>query len=227
MFSFSDVGAGASASMPVQGDFKLPAGAPVFSRGGQSGLWRVVSGVVRLDQRGTDSAMLVSLALPGDLIGYETLLGNAHSFDASVLVPAVLRPVTAANAAESQSLTIEALLQQPQRSHDMARIRTGSVQSRVGELLRLLGYTPLPGFLQGNTSIDPDALRSQLPALRELAEVVDAKPETVCRALAVLLPPRTRKGGPKRWAEKAQLAATQALNEMGQAMSAQAQGVAA
>lgn len=199
----------------------------MFERGGQSGLWRVVTGVVRLDQRGTDSAMLVSIALPGDLIGYETLLGNAHSFDASVLVPAVLRPVTAATPAERQSLTIEALLQQPQRSHDMARIRTGSVQSRVGELLRVLGYMPLPGFLHTNTPIDPDALRSKLPALRELAEVVDAKPETVCRALAVLLPPRTRKGGPKRWAEKAQQAATQALCDMGQAMAGHPPGAAA
>jgi hypothetical protein len=35
-----------------------------------------------------------------------------------------------------------------------------------------------------------------LPALREVALLVDAKTETVCRALAQLLPPRSRKRGP-------------------------------
>jgi DNA-binding transcriptional regulator YhcF (GntR family) len=38
------------------------------------------------------------------------------------------------------------------------------------------------------------AQRSQLPPLRELAHAVDAKVETVCRALGALMPPR-------RWQE--------------------------
>jgi hypothetical protein len=33
---------------------------------------------------------------------------------------------------------MEALLQQPQRSHDMARLRTGPVAERLDQLLRLL-----------------------------------------------------------------------------------------
>ena len=45
----------------------------------------------------------------------------------------------------------------------------------------------------------------------ELAEVVDAKPETVCRALAQLLPPRTRKGGPPRGWRQVAAAAVQAI----------------
>ncbi|HEX5784345.1 cyclic nucleotide-binding domain-containing protein [Hydrogenophaga soli] len=187
--------AAASASSPAD-DVFLAGGATLFQRGGQDGLWRVSGGVIRLDQRGKDTSVLVSVALPGDLIGYETLLGQAHSFDATVLVPARLRRLTPRTDAERQALMVEALLLQPQRSHDMARMRTGPVLARVGEMLRLLGFMPAPGFLN-HAGLDPDALRSSLPPLRELAEVVDAKPETVCRALAQLLPPRTRKGGPK------------------------------
>jgi hypothetical protein len=82
------------------------------------------------------------------------------------------------------------------RSHDMATLRTGSVLSRLASLLRLMG---LPW--QGAHVVDEaraDALRAALPALRELAQMVDAKSETVCRTLAQLLPPRSRKSGPVR-----------------------------
>jgi hypothetical protein len=183
-------------------------------------LWRVVSGVVRLDQRGTDTTVLVSLAMPGDLIGYETLLGGTHSFDASALVPAVLQAIAPKTQAERNALMVEALLQQPQRSHDMARIRTGPVVARVATLLRLLGHLPPPDFLSGDDTVDADAVRNQLPTLRELAGVVDAKHETVCRVLAQLLPPRSRKGGPRRWTEKAQQAASQMLSDVGQVLNA-------
>lgn len=206
---------GVSDPLPSAGEKCWMAGTCVFERGSASGLWRVVSGVVRLDQRGTDTTVLVSLAMPGDLIGYETLLGSAHSFDASVLVPATLQAIAPTTQAERHALMVEALLQQPQRSHDMARIRTGPVLARVGTLLRLLGHVPPPDFLIRDDGIDADAVRRQLPALRELAEVVDAKPETVCRALAQLLPPRSRKSGPRRWTEKAQQAASQVLSDMG------------
>lgn len=182
----------------------LHAGEVLFERGSAQGVWRVVSGVIRLDQPHSGRRMLVQLALPGDLVGFEALLGRAHSFEASALVGAVLQPLKPGDAAQRQAWVVEALLQQPERSHDMARMRTGAVADRLAELLRLLGAMPLPGFVQ-SSAIDPDALRNRLPPLRELAEVVDAKPETVCRALAQLLPPRTRKGGPKPAARRVSL----------------------
>lgn len=178
-----------------------------LGQGGEThGPWRVVSGVIRLDRRSSAGSVLVMLALPGDLLGAEALLGATQAFDAAALTPAVLAPVAAQTPAERQACLVEALLQQPQRNHDMARLRTGSVPSRLCELLRLLGATPLPSVLDLPTP-DADAIRAGLPPLRDLAEVVDAKTETVCRALSQLLPPRSRRGGPRRWQEQASAAA--------------------
>jgi hypothetical protein len=180
----------------------LEAGAPLFAAQEQGGLWRVVSGLVRLDQVGPSGAVLVMLAQAGDLLGFESLCGEPYQLSASAFNDVVLQPLTPVDAAQRQQWLIEAVLQQPQRSHDMARVRTGQVAARLGELLRLLGHAPLPGFARSQP-LDADAVRNSLPPLRVLAEVVDAKSETVCRALAQLLPPRSRKSGPRTWSAAA------------------------
>jgi hypothetical protein len=178
----------------------LAAGAPLFAAKAQGGLWRVVSGLVRLDQVGPSGPVLVMLAQAGDLLGFESLCGEPYQLNASAFNEVVLQPLTPVDAAQRQQWLIEAVLQQPQRSHDMARVRTGQVATRLGELLRLLGHAPLPGFARSQPlDADADAVRNSLPPLRVLAEVVDAKSETVCRALAQLLPPRSRKSGPRTW----------------------------
>lgn len=176
----------------------LAAGEPLFAAQAQGGLWRVVSGLVRLDQVGPSGTVLVMLAQAGDLLGFESLCGEPYQLSASAFNEAVLQPLTPVDEAQRQQWLIEAVLQQPQRSHDMARVRTGQVAARLGELLRLLGHAPLPGFARSQP-LDADAVRNSLPPLRVLAEVVDAKTETVCRALAQLLPPRTKKSGPRTW----------------------------
>lgn len=176
----------------------LEAGAPLFAAKEQGGLWRVVSGLVRLDQVGPSGAVLVMLAQAGDLLGFESLCDEPYQLSASAFNDVVLQPLTPANATQRQQWLIEAVLQQPQRSHDMARVRTGQVAARLGELLRLLGHATLPSSARSQP-LDADAVRNSLPPLRVLAEVVDAKSETVCRALAQLLPPRSRKSGPRTW----------------------------
>jgi hypothetical protein len=195
------------------GDLKvtrIAAGQCMGETGEQGGLWRVLSGVVRLDRAGKEGPVLVMLAQPSDLLGVESLCGQTAPFSANALTDVVLAPVFPSSEQERQQLLIEAVLQHPQRSHDMARLRTGPVLTRVGELLRVLGHTPVPGFAR-TEALDADAVRDSLPALRALAEVVDAKPETVCRALAQLLPPRTRKGGPPRGWRQVAAAAMQAI----------------
>lgn len=194
------VGAGdpvcADAPTGTRAGLLLAPGDVLYHQGARDGLWRVRSGVIRLDQRGRDQSVLVTVALPGDLVGYETLLGQGHSFTASALLSATVRPVTPKDDAQRQSLIVEALLQQPERSHDMARIRTGSVASRLTAALSLMGIMP-QGGLTTLSETDGDRLRQRLPTLRELSELVDANPETICRALATLLPPRSRKSGPR------------------------------
>lgn len=199
-----DVSTSATPAPPVR--LALAQGHTLFQAGQQGGLWRVVSGVVRLDQAEDHSRVLVMLAQAGDVLGFETLCGQAFQLQASALTDVVLQPMRPpCNETERQQWLMEALLQQPQRSHDMARLRTGPVAERLDQLLRLLlgveRRVSLSDWVQSQP-LDADALRESLPPLRVLAEVVDAKHETVCRALALLLPPRTRKSGPKppsRW----------------------------
>lgn len=201
-------------------------GEPVFQAGHAATLWRVQTGVLRLDQHADGSAQLVMLALPGDLVGTEALCGEAYAHHAQALSDVVLVPVAATDATALQKLMVETILQQPQRSHDMARVRTGSVGSRLTALLAVLGHRVPSAFTPARDELDGDAIRNSLPPLRVLAEVVDAKPETVCRALAQLLPPRARKSGPRRWT-RASEAAAHAMAWVGATAGSKLDGAAA
>lgn len=177
-------------------------GASLIFQAGQTGsIWRIVRGVVRLDRQGGPLRLPVQLALPGDLIGVEALCGQPYQFSAEAvtaceLVEIGLQPQGAKGNAQRENLLREALLQQQRRCHDMATLRTGSVLQRLAHLLGLLGL-PWQGA-QPVAGGQADAIRQALPTLREVAELVDANSETVCRVLAQLLPPRSRKGGPAR-----------------------------
>ncbi len=176
---------------------RLAAGqAPIFQAGQTGPVWRVIQGVVRLDRQGGPVRLPVQLALPGDLIGVEALCDQPYRFSAEPITDcAIARVEPPAGPAQLQrdALLREVLLQQQQRCHDMATLRTGSVRQRLAHLLHLLG---LPW--QGAPGPQADAVRQALPTLRAVAELVDAQTETVCRALAQLLPPRSRKSGPPR-----------------------------
>lgn len=184
-------------SNPVEQPVHLCAGqAPLFKAGDTGALWRVLEGTVRLDRESGPSRLPVLIALPGDLVGIESLCDQPYQFTATAFTDCRLEPVPVTDEAARQALLQQALFQQQMRTHDMATLRTGNVLSRLACLLKLLG---LPW--QGAQAVDEaraDTLRSALPALRELAQMVDAKAETVCRGLAQLLPPRRRKSGPVR-----------------------------
>ncbi|HMN93579.1 MAG TPA: hypothetical protein PKC60_10150 [Hydrogenophaga sp.] len=168
----------------------------IFKSGEYGPLWRVTEGAVRLDRESGPQRLPVQLALPGDLVGLESLCDLPYQFTATAFQECRLERVPVADPAHRQALLRQALLQQQERSHDMATLRTGSVVQRVVHLLQLLG---LPWQnLTALAGAQADAVRARLPALRELALMIDAKHETVCRALAQLLPPRSRKGGPPR-----------------------------
>lgn len=168
-----------------------------WSPGDRGPLWRVSYGVLRLDRPAhgdADVRSLVQLALPGDLVGLEALCVEPYRLGASALTPAQLEPVETGSVQERESWLQAAVMQLQRRSLDMTALRTGPVPQRVAQLLRLLGHENHLGLL-GSTA-QADAIRTTLPRLRELAEVVDAKSETVCRALTKLLPSRVGKRGP-------------------------------
>lgn len=178
--------------LSISGPLRVNAGHPFIYQAGESGgVWRVRRGVVRLDSGSGATRLPVQLALPGDLIGVEALCEQPYQCSAEALTDCELEPVDLGG---REGLLREVLLQQQRRSLDMATLRAGSVLQRLSHLLRLLG---LPW--QGAHSVagsQADAVRQALPTLREVAELVDARAETVCRTLAQLLPPRSRKSGP-------------------------------
>jgi hypothetical protein len=193
VFSFVVPSHGAAAAVVAPAEQVCHPQQTVFLTGETGPVWRVVQGLVRLDRHSGPVCQPVQLALPGDLIGTEALCGQPYQLSASAFTHCQLVPVRA-SVSTQQHLLQQALLQHLQRSQDMAQLRTGSVLQRLAHLLALLGLNV--SALGQTQPHEADALRQALPALRELALLVDAKTETVCRALAQLLPPRSRKGGP-------------------------------
>jgi hypothetical protein len=175
----------------------------VFLAGESGPVWRVVEGIVRIDRVSGQSHQPVQLALPGDLIGTEALCGQAYQFSAVAFTPCKLEAVRPEPKASAAGLLQQALLQQMTRSLDMAHLRSGTVVQRLGHLLSLL-----PSPLLANE-------RPALPALREVALLVDAKTETVCRVLGQLLPGRGRpmsSPSPLAWAKSPPLSNAWAAN---------------
>ncbi|WP_310568287.1 hypothetical protein [Hydrogenophaga sp.] len=180
----------------------------IFLAGESGPVWRVVAGVVRLDHDHGPIRQPVQLALPGDLIGTEALCGQPYQLSASAFTDCRLEPVRPAADTPPAPLLQQALLQQLGRSQDMALLRTGSVLQRLTHLLGLMGLDR--AVREAGRLGQADAVRQALPTLREVALLVDAKTETVCRVLAQLLPPRSRKSGPTRPATPALVATVRA-----------------
>lgn len=197
----------------------------IFLAGESGPVWRVVEGFVRLDRDSGPIRQPVQLALPGDLIGTEALCGRPYQLSASAFTPCRLEPVRPGSQNTPDALLQQALLQQLGRSQDMAQLRTGSVLQRLTHLLGLMGLDR--GVHEADRVVPADAVRRSLPTLREMALLVDAKTETVCRALAQLLPPRSRKGGPVRSAARAWPVASQGRLVTAWAANAEPLGVAA
>jgi CRP-like cAMP-binding protein len=172
-------------------------GTPLLEQGEWGALWRVRRGVVRLDRYQGSTQQLVQLAVEHDLIGIETLFGQPYTLSATAFTDCELETVAVPDEFTRTDLMREALLQQQRRSQDMASVRTGAVGQRIAHLLCLLGVScQVLEVRSPQARQQLAAQRSQLPPLRELAHAVDAKVETVCRALGALMPSR-------RWQERA------------------------
>ena len=131
-------------------------------------VWRLVKGCMRLDRSIGSRTQLVHLALPGDWLGLDVLCGGEYQLQAQALTDCVLE--RAYVDAVNPQLWSKAWLQQQQRLVLMTQLRTGRVAKRLMVLLDLL-----------NQSMNSTTFA--LPTLREMAEVIDATTETVCRSM--------------------------------------------
>ncbi len=167
-------------------------------------VWRVLTGVLRLERHSQDGQMLVQLALPGDLIGVEALCAQPHAYSATALVKAQVEPVTITGEHGHDATMAKGFLQQQRQTLDMLLLRSGPIQQRVAYLLTVLGK-------DSEGRVRP-VQRNELPTLREMARIVDSALETVCRELNTLMPRKTKAAPPvlpkvtrprSRWARPA------------------------
>jgi len=162
----------------------------IFERGEQGALWRIVEGHVCVENDDGKSRQLIQIAKPGDYVGLEALMELPYQCTATALTPVKLERVDVHGVEARTALLQQVVLQQGERMVDMARLRTGTVAMRLSNLLMLLGH-PIAGRWPTDGKWSPLA---KLPTLREMARVIDAKHETVCRVLQQLIPSRGRSG---------------------------------
>lgn len=166
--------------IPLDRAIRVARGQVLLSAGCSGPLWRVTQGVFKLEQHGQDGNTLVQLAQAGDLIGVEALCAQPYAFTAIALVAAQAQSAGMPHTLDSYATLSHGLMQQQRQSCDMLRLRTGPIVQRLAHLLHMLGR-------QADGRVLP-LQRKALPTLKEMARVVDASLETVCRALNTLLP---------------------------------------
>lgn len=139
-------------------------------------LWRVQSGALRIDSAAEgEASRFMRLALPGDVIGVEQWVGTDDALSVRALTPVCLTPLQASGAPMMQVL-METVVIAHQRCREVVSLRTGPVSQRVKCLLLMFA-----------DKVSPDA-QSQaectLPMLNDMADILDAAPETVSRVFS-------------------------------------------
>ncbi len=158
----------------------LKKGESLFREGDSGTLWRVEHGAILLEKATEDGATLTQMALPGDIIGLEGLVNRPYTNSATALVKTKLVQQGVSGEFSAFSAVAEGYLQQQQRMHDMSKLRTGSVASRLKHLVQMLAKSKDGSLRMLN--------RKDLPTLREMSQIMDIAGETICRELKALFP---------------------------------------
>jgi CRP-like cAMP-binding protein len=156
-------------------------GRALLEPGQHATLWRICSGAFLVERPTRDGPDVVALALPGDLVGLEALLGEPCTFGVSVLLSGRVRPESLGSDAGLARALGDAVRQQQRQALEMSQLRSGPVLERLQHLLGMLAC-------ERGGAIE----RKDLPTLKAIARLVNSAPETVCRELNRLLPARPR-----------------------------------
>jgi CRP-like cAMP-binding protein len=158
----------------------LKKGESLFNEGDSGTLWRLEQGAILLQKATDDGVALTQMALPGDIIGLEGLFNRPFTNSAVALVETKLIQQGVSGEFSAFAAVAEGYLQQQQRMHDMTKLRTGSVASRLKHLVQMLAKSK-----DGKRKkLD----RKDLPTLREMSHIMDIAGETICRELKSLFP---------------------------------------
>lgn len=139
-------------------------------------MWRVQSGALRIDSASDgDASRFMRLALPGDVIGVEQWVGTDDALSFRALTPVCLTQVRA-KGAPMMHILMETVVIAHQRCREVVSLRTGPVSQRVKCLLLMFA-----------DSVHPEAKSTAecaLPQLSDMADILDAAPETVSRVFS-------------------------------------------
>lgn len=149
-------------------------GGILFTAGTSTGVWRILSGAVRLDHVDASGSRFVRLAVAGDCVGEETLSGGGHTSDARAVIHCQAQRLATGEGHDGGALAAGILQRQHQRFLDVVRLRTGTVSDRLRCLFAMLA---------GGSARAIGTFACPVPTLADLAAIVDAAPETVSRTL--------------------------------------------
>ena len=186
----------ACAATPAAWSLDVSRGQALIVHGQRAVLWRVTRGAFQIERPTSEGRDIVALALPGDLVGIEALLGEACAFSVTALLDGGAEPEPVIGEQALARALAQAVRQQQRQALEMTGMRSGAVPDRVRNLLRCLERRGV-----GNGA---GLSRRELPMLRDIALIVNSTPETVCRELKRLVPAEPRRPRPvarPRWSE--------------------------
>ena len=165
-------------SDPASGAIRdIRRGGVLFAAGTSTGVWRILSGALRLDHVDGNGSRFVRLAIAGDCVGEETIAGRGHTSDARAVVPCRARRMAPGDGEDGNALAAGILLRQHQRFLDVVLLRTGTTSDRLRCLFAMLA---------GGAARAIGTFACPVPSLADLSAIVDAAPETVSRTLGDL-----------------------------------------
>jgi hypothetical protein len=137
----------------------------------------VVAGWLAVRPQGADDRSRLALAGSQDWLGVEWLGQDAAPVWVTALLPTMVKWQPSASV-DLTTLLTTGIRQQRRRAGDMLALRSGNAESRCRHLL---------GLLAAETGHRPPGAQG-MPALKDLATLMDLAPETACRALGKVRP---------------------------------------
>lgn len=175
-----------SGTDPASGDLCLEQGEHRVVCLGGNEVGRVAAGLLVLSTLEDEQVACPTLGCTGDWLGVE--------WQGQPSVPVSLTALTAvritwpsaspaATAGNTASLLRQVLVQHKRRAAELLALRTGTAEQRCRQFLRLMAQA-LPSPAQPKAQVTAKGAPGELPALKEIARLLDLAPETACRALA-------------------------------------------
>lgn len=128
--------------------------------------------MIRLDNVSANGeSSFASLAVPGDILGCETLLFGCYTFSATALTQSQLSPWPEGAGAMAGESLLASLAQAQQRAAEIVALRGGQAVDRVLGLIRL--------FTDGTG-------QAVLPTRQDIADITDLRFETISRVIKAL-----------------------------------------